>query len=69
MQPTPVFLPGEFHRQRCLVHGVAKNQTRLSDTLTFHYPQGIIKHSHNYLFGTYEEKNNIITLSTLLKLI
>jgi len=33
-QPTPVFLPGEFHRQRSLVgyivHGVAKSQTELS---------------------------------------
>ena len=32
-QPTPVFLPGEFHRQKSLVgytvHGVAKSQTRL----------------------------------------
>ena len=29
-QPTPVFLPGEFHGQRSLVgyvHGVAKSQT------------------------------------------
>ena len=27
-QPTPVFLPGEFHGQRSLaVHGAAKNQT------------------------------------------
>jgi len=35
MQPTPVFLPGESHGQRSLVdytvHGVAINQTRLSD--------------------------------------
>ena len=32
-QPTPVFLPGEFHGQRGLastVHGVAKSWTRLS---------------------------------------
>ena len=33
-QPTPVFLPGEFHGQRspvgCIVHGAAKSQTRLS---------------------------------------
>ena len=28
-QLTPVFLPGEFHRQRSLVHWVAKSQTRL----------------------------------------
>ena len=31
-QPTPVFLPGESHGQRswqAIVHGVAKNQTRL----------------------------------------
>ena len=30
-QPTPVFLPGKFHRQRCwraTVHGVTKSQTR-----------------------------------------
>ena len=35
--PTPVFLPGESHRQRSLwatVHGVAKSRTRLSD---FHF--------------------------------
>ena len=33
-QPTPVFLPEEFHGQRSLiatVHGVTKSQTRLSD--------------------------------------
>ena len=33
-QPTPVFLPGEFHGQRAwqtLVHGVAKHQTQLSN--------------------------------------
>ena len=34
-QSTPVFLPGEFQRQRslagCIVHGVAKNWTRLSE--------------------------------------
>ena len=34
-QPTPVFLPGEFHGQRGLtsnaVHGVAKSWTQLSD--------------------------------------
>ena len=32
-QPTPVFLPGKFHRQRSLVatvHEVKKNETRLS---------------------------------------
>ena len=32
-QPTPVFLPGEFHEQRgawqATVHGVARSQTRL----------------------------------------
>ena len=39
-QPTPVFLPGESHRQRSLagyihtVHGVAKNWTQLSDWST-----------------------------------
>ena len=35
-QPTPVFLPGEFHGQRSLagsiVHGVAKSWTQLSVT-------------------------------------
>ena len=36
-QPTPVLLPGEFHRQRSLarlqfIHGVAKSQTWLRDT-------------------------------------
>ena len=33
-QPTPVFLPEEFHGQRSLtgrVHGVAKSQTQLRD--------------------------------------
>ena len=34
-QPTPIFWPGESHGQRSLagytVHGVAKNQTGLSD--------------------------------------
>ena len=25
--PTPVFLPGEFHGDKNLVHGVAKSQT------------------------------------------
>ena len=32
-QPTPVFLPGDFHGQRNLtvVHGVAKSRTGLSD--------------------------------------
>ena len=39
-QPTPVFLPGKSHERRNLVgytlHGVAKNQTQLSDfTFTF----------------------------------
>ena len=38
-QPTPVFLPGKFHRQRSLggwgtVHGVTKSQTRLSGLST-----------------------------------
>ena len=32
---TAIFLPGEFHEQRrlvgCIVHGVKKTQTRLSD--------------------------------------
>ena len=38
-QPTPVFLPGEFHGQRSwwsIVHGVSKNNTRLSN-LHFHF--------------------------------
>ena len=29
-QPTPVFLPGKFHRQKSLVDGVEKSQTWLS---------------------------------------
>ena len=37
-QPTPVFLPGEFNRQRSLVgytvYGVVKNRTQLND---FHF--------------------------------
>ena len=40
--PTPVLLPGKSHGWRslvgCVVHGVAKSQTRLSDFLfTFHF--------------------------------
>ena len=34
MQPTPVFLPRNFHEQRsltCTVHEVAKNWTRLGE--------------------------------------
>ena len=39
--PTPVFRPGEFH---CIVHGVAKSRTRLSNfhsfiQQTFSYPK------------------------------
>ena len=34
-QPTPIFLPGEFHGQRGIwwatVHGVEKSQTQLSN--------------------------------------
>ena len=36
-QPTPVFLPGESHKQRSLVatvHGVTKSQTRLKQLST-----------------------------------
>ena len=36
-QPTPVFLPGEFHGRGALwatIHGVAKSQRQLSD---FHF--------------------------------
>ena len=32
--PTPVFLPGEFHglhSMDCIIHGVAKSNTQLSD--------------------------------------
>ena len=51
-QPTPQFLPAEFHRQRSLVatvHGVAKSWTRLSSQhfqftfylyLSIHYLEG-----------------------------
>ena len=38
-QPTPVFLPGASHGQRSLAaygHGVAKSQTRLSDSAHTH---------------------------------
>ena len=40
--PTPVLLPGKSHGQRslvgCIVHGVAKSRTRLSDFIfTFHF--------------------------------
>ena len=34
--PTPVFWPGEFHGLDCIVQGVAKSQTWLSD---FHFPK------------------------------
>ena len=38
-QSTPVFLTGEFHRQRSLagytVHGVTKSWTQLSNTFIF----------------------------------
>ena len=39
-QPTPVFLPGEFHGQRSLADyspWVAKSQTRLSDFHLFYF--------------------------------
>ena len=46
-QPTPVFLPGEFHGQRSLagyiVHGIPKSQTWLSDWTTAR--RGKIKNS------------------------
>ena len=46
-QPTPVFSPGKYHGQRSLVgytvHGVAKSQTRLSNTHT-HTHTFLIKH-------------------------
>ena len=32
--PTPVFWPGEFHGSVCIVHGVTKSQTGLSN---FHF--------------------------------
>ena len=40
--PTPVLLPGKSHGRRslvgCIVHGVAKSWTRLSDFIfTFHF--------------------------------
>ena len=43
MLPTPVFLPGEFHGQNniCIVHGVTKSRTQLSD---FHF----FTFSHKY---------------------
>ena len=42
-QPTPVFLPGEFHGQRSLVatvHGIAESNAteQLMSTLTFQWP-------------------------------
>ena len=44
-QPTPVFLPGESHRQRSLVaHRVAKSPTGLSDWVHTHTPN---VHSNN----------------------
>ena len=36
-QPTPVFLAGESHGRRSLVHGVAKSRTRLSDFTFFFF--------------------------------
>ena len=55
-QPTPVLLPGEFHRQRSLAghsHEVAKSQTRLweTDTLTFTGYQLVKSLSHVHLFA------------------
>ena len=35
-QPTPVFLPGRFHGQRSLDHGVAKSQKWLSTDIHTH---------------------------------
>ena len=38
--PAPVFWPGEFHD--CIVHGVTKSQTRLSDLhFPFQFPLGL----------------------------
>ena len=40
-QPTPVFLPGEFHGQRSLVatvHGIAESNATEQLTLTFQWP-------------------------------
>ena len=38
-QPTPIFLPGEFHRERsrqATVHGVTESQTQLSEHACTH---------------------------------
>jgi len=41
--PTPVFWPGEFHRLDCIVHGVTKSWTQLSD---FHFTYALLYYIH-----------------------
>ena len=57
-QPTPVFLPRGSHGQRnlvgCIVHGVAKSQTRLSN-YHFHFPLG-------QLYSTRKKKKKWLAL-------
>ena len=69
-QPTPVFLPGKFHRQRnlvgCIVHGVAKSWTRLSDftftssitleTVLAPKPESKVKTSDDALYTEAQDK-------------
>ena len=61
-QPTSVFLPGKFYRQRSLVgyNGVAKNQTQLSMCMHTHtlYPSYVLKNSDLYLNENVQKKEN-----------
>ena len=55
-QPSPLFLPGEFHGQRSLagaVHGVTKSWTRLSDQHTHPHP-----HTHTHTHTVLAVLNN-----------
>ena len=50
-QPTPIFLPGEFHGQRSLMGyspWVSKNQTRLNHVHKCPHAKGASAHSHVY---------------------
>ena len=73
-QPTPVFLPGEFHGQRtgilCIlvgytVHVVTKSQTWLSD---FHFTHSLVNldHFESYCFN--QSINTSLSFSDLLVL-
>ena len=51
-QPTPVFLPGKFHRQRSLVgysHGVAESDTNEWLTLSVFFVMKVGESCHSYI--------------------